>query len=388
MRQPSSCRGVLIAGVTNTARTQMAEAFLRHLSGGRVPVHSAGVHLGAGVIDPLACSVMAAIGVPLQHHSVCTLAAARRHQCNDVVISIDAPYGSGVGRETHRLQQLPAVQRAKERTRRRLHADSNLYPATPAHWSTGFDATDARQRVQLWSPADPRIAYETSTRKFQDHLYEGEPLFMRLELSTARRMARLSVRWEMAELSGAFAAEREAQRLRRFLLARDDIHRRCVRLLRRLEAFYEERLLVHDEEDQDSAEANAMPGDALVPRSALTAENASAGDGASGASLSPSPTHYRTVVMDGGAQAVLLTSSATHKQRYSQAALLTSSATRSTQPLPRVASFSFTYFPRCLRLIFFLSSSFISPNAKKKKNKKTMAMAMVPTYTEHKGVRH
>lgn len=47
----------------NAARSQMAEGWLRHLSGGRIPVRSAGTHPRS--IDPLAIQVMAEAGVDI-----------------------------------------------------------------------------------------------------------------------------------------------------------------------------------------------------------------------------------------------------------------------------------------------------------------------------------
>ena len=47
----------------NSARSQMAEGWLRHLSGGRIPVRSAGTHPRG--VDPLAVQVMAEAGVDI-----------------------------------------------------------------------------------------------------------------------------------------------------------------------------------------------------------------------------------------------------------------------------------------------------------------------------------
>lgn len=236
------CRGVLVAGVTNCARTQMAEAWLRHLSEGLLPVQSGGVHLGTGRIHPLAEEVMAEAGVSLTSHSVHTLEAARRQRATyDVLISIDDPHGpwDHDHRRADRYQQLERVKQAKARQHRALYkAHQHLYPSTPSHWSIGLDATDARARTDLWSPADPMIAHETSTRRFQDHLYEGEPLFSRLELNTMRREVRLSERWVVEALHVAYAAEREGEHKRRFVVARDELRRHCERLIQRLRVFY------------------------------------------------------------------------------------------------------------------------------------------------------
>lgn len=47
----------------NSARSQMAEGLLRHLSSGGVPVHSAGTE--AAEVRPLAIEAMAEIGVDI-----------------------------------------------------------------------------------------------------------------------------------------------------------------------------------------------------------------------------------------------------------------------------------------------------------------------------------
>lgn len=223
----------------------MAEAWLRHLSQGHLPVQSGGVHLGTGRIHPLAEEVMAEVQVPLTSHSVHTLEAARRQRGTfDVLVSIDDSSdplyaGPDQHRRADRYQQLQRVKEARARQHRSLYAPHRrLFPPTPSHWSVGLDATDARARTDLWSPADPMIAHETSTRRFQDHVYEGEPLFSRLELNTMRREMRLSEQWVVEALHTAYAAEREGEHRRRFVMARDEIRRHCERLIERLTAFY------------------------------------------------------------------------------------------------------------------------------------------------------
>jgi arsenate reductase len=55
---------VLILCTGNSCRSQMAEAWVRHLLGDRWEVHSAGTH-PAGAVDPLAVRVMAEAGVDI-----------------------------------------------------------------------------------------------------------------------------------------------------------------------------------------------------------------------------------------------------------------------------------------------------------------------------------
>ena len=59
---------VLILCTGNSARSQMAEGLLRHLSAGNVEVHSAGTHPSA--VNPLAIAAMRELGIDISaHHS-------------------------------------------------------------------------------------------------------------------------------------------------------------------------------------------------------------------------------------------------------------------------------------------------------------------------------
>jgi arsenate reductase len=57
---------VLFLCTGNSCRSQMAEGWLRHLSGGRFEVHSAGTN--PGTMDPKAAKVMAEAGVDISGH--------------------------------------------------------------------------------------------------------------------------------------------------------------------------------------------------------------------------------------------------------------------------------------------------------------------------------
>ena len=59
---------VLFVCVHNAGRSQMAEAFLRHLAGGRAEARSAGTEPGARV-NPVAARVMAERGISLAAHA-------------------------------------------------------------------------------------------------------------------------------------------------------------------------------------------------------------------------------------------------------------------------------------------------------------------------------
>lgn len=257
----SSCRGILVAGVTNLARTQMAEAFLCLLTrsaGAYIPIQSGGLHFGDGRgIHPLALRVMQDLGLSLQSHSVSTVTAARRQRHTfDVLVSIDAPRcaRANTDRSASRYQKLPSVELEDSRFTSALYADDLLFPATPQHWKYRVDATDAREQFNLWSPADPAIAYEGSTRRFQDHIYEGEPLFSRLLPDGMRGAMRLTESWQVRELTHPFAGERQWEHEKRARAVRDDVYRRCVKLLRRLEGFYGEALMLQEVKgDEDVA---------------------------------------------------------------------------------------------------------------------------------------
>lgn len=58
---------VLFLCTHNSARSQMAEAFLRHYAGDRFEVFSAG--LEPGVVNPYTIQVMDEIGIDMQDHS-------------------------------------------------------------------------------------------------------------------------------------------------------------------------------------------------------------------------------------------------------------------------------------------------------------------------------
>ena len=57
---------VLFVCSHNSARSQMAEGWLRHLAGDRFVVHSAGVE--PGVLNPLSVKAMAEVGIDISSH--------------------------------------------------------------------------------------------------------------------------------------------------------------------------------------------------------------------------------------------------------------------------------------------------------------------------------
>ncbi|RNF13063.1 protein-tyrosine phosphatase [Trypanosoma conorhini] len=258
-------RGILIAGATNRARTQMAEGILRRLTANTVFVKSGGVHHEA-TVHPLAVKVMRDIGVDISGQSVSSLESARRQRGTyDAYISIDCSYDrrttgtaqrppAGVERRVREAQgtasgatAAAAAEQEEAEEGDAAYYDPLLFPGTPSHWEYGADATDARRRWKIWSPRDPAIFHENSTRKFQDHLYAGEPLFMQLHTSVARAAMKVSERWEMDEVATRHALERRGEHEARFLRARDELLRRCAAFLLRLEQHYGESLLLDAE---------------------------------------------------------------------------------------------------------------------------------------------
>ncbi|CAJ1015486.1 Low molecular weight phosphotyrosine protein phosphatase, putative [Leishmania lindenbergi] len=249
----SSCRGVLVAGVTNRARTQMAEAFLRAFTGGSVFVCSGGVH-HLGTVHPLAVATMAEVGINVSQQSSSSLAGAcRQRGTYDVYVSVDAPYTERTSDYyQRRYTDTQAAQQsmiggtglsASFSSSTLTFSDPLLALPVPAHWTVAHDTADGRQSWTLWSPRDPAIYHERSTRKLQDHLYEGEPLFMRVQPHELRKACRVQRRWEVPALAHRFALETEAEQKARFRRARDLLGSLALALVRDLEREYGETML-------------------------------------------------------------------------------------------------------------------------------------------------
>jgi arsenate reductase len=62
---------VLFVCIHNSARSQMAEAWLNHLYGDRFEAHSAG--LEAGTLNPLAVAAMKEVGIDISHKKTQTV---------------------------------------------------------------------------------------------------------------------------------------------------------------------------------------------------------------------------------------------------------------------------------------------------------------------------
>ncbi|KPA73662.1 putative mitochondrial low molecular weight protein tyrosine phosphatase [Leptomonas pyrrhocoris] len=257
----SSCRGILIAGVTNQARTQMAEGFLRSFMNNAVFISSGGWRHG-GCVHPFAVKAMADVGIRIDRQSSTSLEGARRQRSTyDVYVSIDDPYPDrGSDRYHQQQRQQPWGEREEEQdaergnsgegalsaaasSSRELFSDPLLASATPKHWTVAQDSTDGRQAWTLWSPRDPRIFHATSTRKLQDHLYEGEPLFARVRPTELRRGCRVQRRWQVPSVTERYAVETAEEQLARVVDARTQLAPLCMELIRGLEEDYGETLL-------------------------------------------------------------------------------------------------------------------------------------------------
>jgi arsenate reductase len=98
---------VIFICIHNSGRSQMGEAFLRHLAGERFEVHSAG--LEAGRLNPLVLRSMAEKGIDLSAHFAKTAASyLERGEVFDYVITVcdetnaeRCPVFPGKGRRLH-----------------------------------------------------------------------------------------------------------------------------------------------------------------------------------------------------------------------------------------------------------------------------------------------
>lgn len=213
----------------------MAEGMLRYLTRGRIHVTSGGVHHGTTIL-PQAVQCMEEWGVSLHSQAPSTLAHVwDKAGTFDVFVSVDE---AAVAKRSPEQAHAPLSMSSHQQG-----YDPNLVPAIPAHWSVGEDAASVKEEWTVWSPRNPMIAHENSVRKFQDHLYEGEPLFRTLSSDANRHQVRLQRRWEVPSLVHAHAMERSAVFLARVRAVRQNIFERSVTLIRDLEAHYDEVLL-------------------------------------------------------------------------------------------------------------------------------------------------
>lgn len=78
-------RRILFVCTGNSARSQMAEAFARHLGGGRVEVASAGTEPRG--LNPYAVEVMRERGIDISHHASKALSEAEA-RAMDMVVTV------------------------------------------------------------------------------------------------------------------------------------------------------------------------------------------------------------------------------------------------------------------------------------------------------------
>lgn len=295
--------GIIIASAENRARSQMAEQFFRALTGERIPVQSGGTR-PARTLHPLTVALMDRLGLPgisaksptslrvvgrsllappkaagrvtakhtASHHSSSPfpLSLVSSSSYNgarlDLFISIvndddlpsshrvDAASSSSSSAASASASSAPpsnqelagsdAGRRGNEQAKVNDGGDDDddelLFPTMPSHWTIVSDANETTARRTLWSPRDPKIAFENSTRKFQDDLYAGEPLFTQMRdvpfHASFRRRARLSEQWALEDVTCLSSPlEKEETRTKRFERMQQELFRRCVMALEAFE---------------------------------------------------------------------------------------------------------------------------------------------------------
>ena len=145
---PDALARVLFLCTHNSARSQMAEGLLRHLSGGRVAAHSAGTE--ATAVRPLAVRAMAELGIDLSGQTSKTLARYLDKPFDAVVTVCDdanesCPIFPGARERLHwslpdpskatggEAEQLAVYRRVRDELRRRFTAEllPSVAPAAP-----------------------------------------------------------------------------------------------------------------------------------------------------------------------------------------------------------------------------------------------------------------
>lgn len=215
----------------------MGEALLRYLVRGRVHITSGGVRHGTTIL-PQAVQCMEEWGVPIASQTPSTLAQVWPQVGTfDVFVSIDeAPTEKRSPEQVHSEAQELTCSTA-------MGYDASLVPPLPAHWTAGNDGASVKEAWSLWSPRNPMIAHERSARKFQDHLYEGEPLFQTLSVDADRHKVRFQRRWVVPSLIHSSGVERSIVFLARVRAARQALLLESVALVKDLEQHYGEELL-------------------------------------------------------------------------------------------------------------------------------------------------
>lgn len=134
---------VVFLCTANSARSQMAEGWLRHLSGGRVPVRSAGTH--PHPVHPLAVQVMAEAGIDIGYQqakdlhaladmrpgvavTVCDLAREECLPCLDAPVQLHWSIPDPVRAHGSLDEQLAVFRATRDQLRQRVAALLALLP--------------------------------------------------------------------------------------------------------------------------------------------------------------------------------------------------------------------------------------------------------------------
>jgi len=159
----STRQNILVLCAHNSARSQMAEAFLRMHGGDRFAVHSAGLH--ATEIHPLTRRVMEEVGVPLEghhakpvsdflgklavHHLIIVCESTER-ECPKLLLGSLRrhfwPFPDPAAAEGDQGQQLAAFRSVRDNIQHRV-----------LDWLRESDA-DARSTSRKATPSDPKEA--------------------------------------------------------------------------------------------------------------------------------------------------------------------------------------------------------------------------------------
>jgi protein-tyrosine-phosphatase len=234
------CRGVLVVGATNVARTQIAEAFLRNMTGGSVFVQSAGTrHVSGGGPESVLLPVVADVMHSIHKLDLLPLQCAKGNGCItdrtsfDVVVSITDEAHT----VAHTRATVPLVPgNGNAATDEVDELPPSLVTATPAHWATQGDAALVRRRWRMWSVDDDKVNRPGSTRKFSD-VYRGEALFYghyRMTFSQAK----IQESWSVAEVAQRRPMERDGSQRVRIEECCVDIERRCRALVNRMDTVF------------------------------------------------------------------------------------------------------------------------------------------------------
>lgn len=114
---------ILIVCTGNSARSQMAEGFLRSIAGGAVEVHSAGTQPSR--VNPLAIEAMKEVGIDISRHRSKSVDEFAGQQFDYVITVCDSarqacPIFPGGGQRLHWSFEDPAAATGLEEERRRV----------------------------------------------------------------------------------------------------------------------------------------------------------------------------------------------------------------------------------------------------------------------------